>query len=82
MLLDWELADDITGLDVMRAVRPQIVQKMPDVSIVIVSGNERSTLEPPESEELTALGVSDWWLKPATADKIAALLAQHQQRRQ
>ena len=73
--LDWELDEDVTGLDVVRQVRP--LQQ--NAKIIIVSGNERSFLEPAVDEELTSLGVDAdaWWVKPALANAIEALLEQH-----
>ena len=72
LLLDWELGDGVTGIDVVRKVRP-CQQKM---RIVIVSGNERSLLDNQVSDELRSHGVSDddWCMKPATADGLRRLI--------
>ena len=71
MLLDWELEDDVTGLDVARKLRPHQAA----ARIIIVSGNEHSDLAASVSEELDSLGVSpdDWWGKPATIDHVTRL---------
>ena len=55
ILLDWELADDVTALDIMRKVRPQLPTQ---TRVVIVSGNERASLAPTVALELDSLGVA------------------------
>ena len=72
LLLDWELGDGVTGIDVVRRVRPC----QQNMRIVIVSGNERSLLDNQVSDELRSHGVSDddWCMKPATADGVRRLI--------
>ena len=69
-MLDWELADGATGLDVLRKVRQQQQQ----ARVVVVSGNSREKLSEANSDELSALGVAthDWWVKPVTMGVLEA----------
>ena len=76
LLLDWELGDDLTGMDVARAVRA-LDDAHAQMRIVIVSGNERAdSLSASEAEELSSLGIAatDWWVKPATQERVNQLL--------
>ena len=72
MLVDWELGNDVTGLDVLRLVRP--LQRT--AQLVVVSGNERE-LSPAIDDELVSLGLleMDWWPKPARTDAVQKLVA-------
>ena len=70
VLLDWELGEGMSGLDVLKHIRERRAAGTDRCTVIIVSGNEPT---PEERDAFLQTGADKYWVKPITAKQIQTL---------